>query len=242
MQATAFATLHTISRSSEEGGKVKNQVISPLRRSLVLAAPLALVGCAVKIPENAFVVSEELLKQRQMQSRRFEGLTEEAALIASSQVLQDMGYNLEDSEVELGVLSASKDRDATNAGEIVGAVIMAALFGVSTPVSKHQRIRVSLVVQPSGTESVIPPAYAGGRAAQPLDAAKKAVDSLEQPTRDQVIDKARRPGNYVVRATFQRIVTRSDNSTYVQTVDQPEIYEEFFDKLSKAVFVEAQQV
>ena len=221
---------------------MNNHTVSPIRRSLVIAAPLVLLGCATKIPENAFLVSDELLKQRQMQSRRFEGLTEEAALIASSQVLQDMGYNLEDSEVKLGVLSASKDRDATNTGEIVGAVVMAVLFGVATPVSKHQRIRVSLVVQPSGTESMIPPAYAGGRAAEPLKAAQKAFDEFDSNTQGQIVKHAQTPGNYVVRATFQRIVTRTDNSTYVQTVDQPEIYDEFFDKLSKAVFVEAQQV
>jgi hypothetical protein len=220
----------------------QNYIYSPLRRSLILAAPLALVGCATRIPDKAFLVTEELLKQRQMQSRRFEGLTEESALIASSQVLQDMGYNLEDTEVELGVLSASKDRDATNAGEVVGAVVMAVLFGAVTPISKHQKIRVSLVVQPSGTESVIPPAYAGGTATRPAMPAGIAVEPGEPNSSASAVKKEQIPGNYVVRATFQRIVTRTDNSKYVQTVDKAEIYEEFFDKLSKAVFVEAQQV
>ena len=218
------------------------KAVSALRRSIILGAPLAMLGCAVKIPENAFVVSQELLQQRQMQSRRFMGLTEESALIASSQVLQDMGYNLEDSEVRLGVLSASKDRDATNAGEIVGAVILAVMFGVSTPISKHQRIRVSLVVHPAGSESVIPPAYASGKAAEPLVAASNALSSLDERISAEVVEKAQQPGDYIVRATFQRIVTRSDNSTYVETVTQPEVYAEFFDKLSKAVFVEAHEV
>lgn len=221
---------------------MQKQEVSTLRRSLIIAAPLALIGCATRIPENAFVVSEELLKQRQMQSRKFEGLTEESAIVSSAQVLQDMGYNLDDSEVELGVLSASKDRDATNAGEIIGAVLVAAFFGVSTPVSKHQKIRVSLVVQPAGSESVIPPAYAGGKAPNLAQAAKRALDELDPSTREQVIDKAREPGNYIVRATFQRIVTRTDNSTFVQTINEPQVYEEFFDKLSKSVFVEAQRI
>jgi hypothetical protein len=194
------------------------------------------------LPPNAFLVSDDLLKQRQIQSRRFEGITEQGAITASSNVLQDMGYNLEDSEVELGVVTASKDRDATNAGEVVGAVLMAVLFGVATAVSKSQRIRVSLVVQPAGHESVIPPSMVAGSGQTPVDGAKKALKQLPAETRVQVAEKATDPGNFVVRVTFQRVVTRTDNSVYVQTINEPEIYKEFFDKLSKSVFLEAQQV
>src|SRR5690554_1303567 len=215
---------------------------SPMRRSIVVGAPLALAACAVKLPDNTFLVSDELIQQRQMQSRRFRGLTEEAALVASSNVLQDMGYNLEGSEVALGVLTASKDRDATNAGEVVGAILMAALFGVSTAISKSQRIRVSLVVQPAGRHSAIAPQYAGGTGITPLEAAKEALETLPEETRAQVIDEAQTPSDYVVRVTFQRVVTRTDNSTLVATINDPAIYQEFFEKMSKSVFIEAQQI
>jgi len=215
---------------------------SRTRRSLILAAPAVLIGCAVKIPENAFLVSPELLKQRQLQSRRFDGLTEEATLVASAQVLQDMGYNLDDSEVELGLLTASKDRDASNAGEIVGAVLMAALFGVSVPRSKHQKIRVSLVIRPSGEESIVAPIYINGSTSQRSpDLIPSGVASSDQ-SHEPNGAKSRPVGNFVVRATFQRIVTRTDNSVFVETLNEPQIYEEFFDKLSKAVFVEAHEV
>lgn len=215
------------------------------RRRLVLALPLFAAGCVAPMPPDAFQVSEDMLGQRQRQSRRFDGISEQDILVASSNVLQDMGFNLENSEVSLGVVTANKQRDATNAGEIVGAVFLALLFGVAAPVSKSQSIRVSLVVQPAGSESAIAPSFAGGSSAtgsSPINAAKKAVDSLPAKDKEAVVAAAQRPGNYVVRVTFQRVVTRTDNSIYVETIDETEIYQEFFDKLSKSVFIEGQQI
>jgi hypothetical protein len=214
------------------------------KRRLLLALPLLATGCAGAIPPDAFQVTDDMLGQRQRQSRRYDGIAEEELLIASSNVLQDMGFNLENSEVRLGVMTANKQRDATNAGEIVGAVFLALLFGVAAPVSKSQSIRVSLVVQPAGTESAIAPSFTGASAkgSSPLQAAKKAVDSLPDKDKQAVIDAAQRPGNYVVRVTFQRVVTRTDNSVYVETIDESEVYQEFFNKLSKSVFIEGQQI
>ena len=48
--------------------------------------------------------------------------------------------------------------------------------------------------------------------------------------------------SFFVRVTFQRIVRRTDNSTYVETLGDAELYRDFFEKLSKAVFLEAQKV
>lgn len=53
-------------------------------------------------------------------------------------------------------------------------------------------------------------------------------------------DKAR--NSWQVRATFQRIVTRTDNTQFAETLQDPKLHTEFFDKLSKAVFLEAQQI
>ena len=212
-----------------------------VNRAIALALVVTLTGCVV-IPPNAFQVSPEMLAQRQIESRRFVGIAEEEVLVASYNVLQDMGFNLENSEVKLGVLTANKQRDASNAGEIVGAVVLAVLFGVMAPVSKSQSIRVSLVVQPAGKDSAIAPTYAGASAPTPSAAIDQAVEAAPAAVSTKLEKAITTPGAYVVRVTFQRIVTRTNNSIYVESIKDPELYQEFFDKLSKSIFIEAQKL
>jgi hypothetical protein len=202
--------------------------------ALAVAGMVGLSGCVHQIPEGAFDVSPELMAQRQVESRKFTGISEEEILISSSNVLQDMGFNLENSEVKLGVLTANKQREATNAGEIAGAIIMAALFRVQMPTSKDQTIRVALVIKPAASESVIGTLYSGASKAAPAP-----VKTAKGKKADPVVAA---PESYVVRVTFQRIVRRTDNSTYADTIKDPELYQEFFDKLSKSVFIEAQKI
>lgn len=222
----------------------KKQLGSSRRRAFVLGIPLLLAGCATTIPPDAFTVTDALLEQRQLQSRRFDGVTESSILAASSDVLQDMGFNLDNSEVALGLLTASKDRDASSAGEMVGAILMAAFFGVATAVSRDQKIRVSLIVQPAGKDSVVSPSFASSSTESSLTTPpQRTLPDEETGTIDDDAQKSPEVlGNFVVRATFQRIVTRTDNSVYVETINDDEIYQEFFDKLSKSMFIEAHKV
>ncbi|HVK94587.1 MAG TPA: hypothetical protein VM571_07650, partial [Noviherbaspirillum sp.] len=92
----------------------------------MLMCALLMAGC-VTIPPDVFVVTPELLKQRQLETRRYEGLKEPDLIAACANVLQDLGYNLDNSETKLGVLTASKQRDAVNGGEVAAAVVVALL-------------------------------------------------------------------------------------------------------------------
>ncbi|BAO28833.1 hypothetical protein SUTH_01027 [Sulfuritalea hydrogenivorans sk43H] len=152
-------------------------------------------------------MTPEQLARRQIETRRYDGAKEESILVASSNVLQDLGYTLDNSETKLGVLTASKQRDATHGGEVAAAIIIALLGGGATPVSKDQTIRVSLVVRP-------------------LQATKETA-----PT-----------DSHFVRITFQRVVRRTDNSLFAETLSDNELYEGFFEKLSKSIFLEAQKI
>lgn len=106
-----------------------------------------LSGCVTMSPK-AFLVSPEQLARRSIETRKYEGISEQDLISASANVLQDMGYTLDNSETKLGLLSASKQRDATNAGQIVGAIFLALMGGGATPIDKDQTIKVSLIVRP----------------------------------------------------------------------------------------------
>ena len=177
--------------------------IKAIAASLIMAT---LAGC-VTIPENTFVLTPQLLEQRQLETRRYDGIDEAGLLSASANVLQDLGFNLENSETKLGVLTASKQRDATSGGEIAAAIVVALLGGGAMAISKDQTIRVSLVVRPVTSS--------GGLAL---------------------------PQSHFVRVTFQRLVRRTDNSTYAETLRDATLYQDFYERVSKSVFLEAQEI
>jgi hypothetical protein len=167
---------------------------------------LALPGCA-SIPEDALILSPDSMERRQLQTRRIEGIDESGLLSASAGVLQDLGFNIDESETRLGVIVASKDRSAVTGGQVLGAVLLA-LMGAPTDIDKTQKIRVSLVTRP---------ALAQDR--QPL------------------------PDTQLLRITIQRIVTNTGGQvTRIESIEEPVIYQEFFDKLSKSVFLEVQEI
>jgi hypothetical protein len=107
-----------------------------------------LSSCVPTIPKQALQLSKESLQNRQLQTRRFD-TDEKTLLSASAAVLQDLGFNITESETELGLIVCSKQRDATSAGQVVGAIFLALLTGVATPIDKAQLIRASLVTHPT---------------------------------------------------------------------------------------------
>ena len=160
-------------------------------------------GCQPAIPKEALALSPQSLEMRQLQTRYFDTNEEQKVLMSSAGLLQDLGFNIDESETSLGFILGTKDRDATDAGQIVGAVVMAALFGVYMSTDDHQIMRACIVTHPLGQ-------------------AKKRI---------------------AVRVTFQRIVWNTQGQvSKKEGIVTPEIYQEFFSKLSKAVFLEANQI
>ena len=169
---------------------------------------LLLQGCATGIPKDALTITPDTLERRQLQTRRFEGTDEKKILAASAGVLQDLGFNLDESETQLGVIVASKDRSAVTGGQVLGAILLAALSGTYVPTDKTQKIRVSLIVRPT---------------------------DLKVPSKDS--------SSFNVRVTVQRIVWNDQGQvTRTEAIDEAAIYQEFFAKLSKSLFLEANQI
>jgi hypothetical protein len=158
-------------------------------------------SCSVRVPHDALLLKPESLALRQLQTRKFETNDERMLLAAASSLLQDLGYQLDESEVSLGVIVASKHADATDGGQIASAVLIGVLLGAEMPIDRDQKVRVSVVTKPIS----------------------KKESSL--------------------RVTFQRTIwdTRG-NIARTEPIEDPNLYQEFFEKLSKAVFLEAQQI
>lgn len=175
-----------------------------LARLIVLSAGcLLLSACETKIPPEALQLAPDSLQNRQMQTRSFAMKDEKKLLSASMDVLQDLGFQLTESETKLGVIVANKKADAMEAGQVAGQVAMALLLGVYTPIDDDQLIFSSLVVTPS------------------------------------TLDKKK--GN--VRVIFSREVTNTQGKiARWELIVDPQIYQQFFSKLSKSVFLEENNI
>ena len=123
-----------------------------LKKATALLMLVSLLACQASIPPEALDLSPETLQMRQIQTRYFDTKDEAAVMSASAALLQDMGFNIDESETKLGYMLGTKDRDARNAGQIVGAVLLAALTGAVMAVDKSQKMRACIVTHPYGEE------------------------------------------------------------------------------------------
>ena len=64
-----------------------------------------------------------------------------------------------------------------------------------------------------------------------------------QLIRASLITRTSDSGSILLRVTFQRTVWNTQNEiTKIEAIKDPEIYKEFFEKLSKSAFLEAQEI
>jgi len=178
---------------------------------LLIAVTLcfALVSCAAKYPKDFLKLPPDNLKHRQLQVRQYDTTDEKEIIAACAGVLQDLGFTLDDSETELGLVVASKDRDATDAGQVTLATIAVLLSAFSGSASN----------------------------------AFETIDKLQKIRASVVTNLSLNADRIVVRVTFQRIVwnARGDVSR-METLSDEELYQGFFERLSKSIFLEAQKI
>ena len=169
---------------------------------------LCLAACE-SIPSNAFRIPESSLSTRQMQTREYTELDDGTILSASVAVLQDMGYVIDEAEVELGVLSASKRADATNKLEAFGTMTVDAMQCVFT-----------LMLACNGKR------YQG-------------IDDVQDIRLTLIAGPQQLGGDVPVRITIQRIIwDKAGRLSEQETITDPSVYDAMFAKLSKAVFLE----
>lgn len=168
--------------------------------SALLAGVLLLTGCAAVTLDKDLNLTPEMLAQRQVQTRRFDTTDEQKILRTCAALLQDTGFNIDESETRLGILTASKERDATDPVQWAVFLTAAIFLGVPIPPDKDQVMKAFVTTRPVGTEG-------------------KQI---------------------AVRVVFERIVSDTDNRiTKIEALNDPKMYQSFFEKLSKALFLEA---
>ncbi len=168
--------------------------------SVIVVLSVFLAACGV-IPQDALKLTQKNLELRQIQQKEYSNIKERQALIASANVLQDIGFIIKESEADLGLLVAEKSRDATDGGQVVLAILLAALGGGNTAIDKDQQIRVSLIT------------------------------------------RIRKNNSILVRASFQRIVRNTNNQiSKMEYIKDKQIYQDFFNKLDKSIFLAKQGI
>lgn len=183
------------------------------RQVLAATLCLSLTACAT-LPEDAFRLTESALELREMQSRVYEEATEIEILSASTAVFQDLGYAIDEIEKDLGVVSASKRADATNELEILGNVALDLVD--------------CFVTFLLGCENA---SYKSSKGVQDIRMTLVVLPDLS------------RERTHRVRLTMQRFIWDRGGKLYGQeTVNDITVYQAFFDKLSKSVFLEKEGV
>ena len=171
-----------------------------------------LAGCVTPTqPAEFFQLTAESPRNKAMQTRFFETKDEAELLSASAAVLQDLGFQVEESVQDVGFLRATKERSAREYGQDIGRLFsfVLSLGHVIMPVDLHQKIAATLVARPINPEG----------------------------TRQEV------------RIMFYRVVWKGDGQADRQYIPPGQqkmemlrdsvMYQQFFAKLSKAVFLEA---
>jgi hypothetical protein len=196
----------------------------PLRAAVIAAAFAISLGCAAK-PEAAalFELSPESPAVKAMQTRRFETSNSGELLSASAAALQDLGFQVSESAIDVGFLRATKERSARERGqEILRGIILFLSIPLTLlsrgnaiiviPVDLHQQINASLIAQPLNE----------------------------------------RESEFEIRVVFYRLVWKGDGHSggqhippgeqRMEMIRAPGIYQQFFSRLHKSVFLEAQKI
>jgi hypothetical protein len=181
-----------------------------------LVGAFLLCGCVAgceSIPEEAYQLPASSQSVREAQTRKFDVPAETNILQASVALMQDMDYNFDTIDYQLGVLVASKVVDADsalkNAGLIAADIAMILLSALG------------------GSSSVGGGAYLGADDQIKLTATLVVLPSLEED------------GHYTARVTIQsELLDKMDRVKKVVMIEDPVVYQEIFEKLSKSLFLE----
>ncbi len=170
-------------------------------------------GCvSVQVPYGIFQVPDSTINVRDLQSEVYSEGNEEKVMSACAGALQDLGFNIEESETELGLIVASKTRTAMNKNAFAGAFAL--------------DLCIAVMAGYSGS------GYSGS-------SLHRQVDDVQRLKGSVIVSKRVAKEGYIVRVNFQRIVWNvAGEISKMETLNAPKLYHGFFEYITKALFLE----
>ena len=183
-------------------------------RAALATAVLALGACA-ELPPDSLTLPPQDTAERELQGRRFEGIGEAELLSASVSVLQDLGFTVQTAHTGLGFVRGAMEREAKAPEQILILLIVAALVG--------------------GAGAQPPPL--------PVDPETRKLPQTQQisvllSVRPAAAGEARK---HIVLVTFHHRVKQPLWQS-AGALHDPQLYQSFFELLSKTLFLEAHKL
>ncbi|MDR3112256.1 MAG: hypothetical protein LBU55_03685 [Elusimicrobiota bacterium] len=132
---------------------MKGKVDKFLSLALFLTVMFFLNAC-VAFHDNLYLLDKNYLQRRSIETRVFSASKEKDILIASAQVLQDMGYTIKESETAIGLITAEKNRQVISTAEKVTINVLSAIAGTDVQYEDVQRFYVTIVTSKSDKDNV----------------------------------------------------------------------------------------
>lgn len=159
---------------------------------------LALPGC-ISAPPDTFHSRGAAVKN--MQTRSFDVENPRQIILSCVSVLQDIGYSIEETNYNLGVVTGTKEADAVVASQVVMSAVTMILSGQITATDDYQIITASIMV-----------------------------------------NKSEKTDDCYIRAVFAQEIFKTDGFSKSTVIEDQAIYSLFFQKLSKSIFLEANEL
>lgn len=118
---------------------------------LCIFGGLFLGGCATTDSQKMLSLSGSPLEERQLQTRVYETSDDRKIFDACIATLQDLEYTIEESDINFGVITGNKHADATEAGQVIGAIFLSLFVSADaalTMTDSTQNIRATIVMIP----------------------------------------------------------------------------------------------
>lgn len=113
-------------------------------------------GCVSQ--QKLYTLDKDYLERRSIETRVFDTQKEKELLSASAQVLQDLGYSIKESDVNLGMITAEKNRDVNSTAGKVALTTLSILSVVSgggdTTYEDVQKFYVNIVTTPTKEKTI----------------------------------------------------------------------------------------